>query len=191
MSTAALTAELFGGALSVDLGVDWLDVSDMRPVPDNQEVWMERNGAHRSLVIELLELVDVPDDEAATVHFQEISSANGAKTATVFDTSCIFDGLSSSVRHLGPAHFLCGKQVLTDNTVLLVHIGLLRLRPRATDLLVSLSRPVDSKRPASCMFDYDSNDPFPNCPVRSISSMAYTYLTLTHLAGPFRHLRAP
>jgi len=48
---------LFGGALTCVLPVDFVDVSQLREVPDNQEVWV-RTGAgtsEESVIIELLE----------------------------------------------------------------------------------------------------------------------------------------
>ena len=35
--------ELFGGAVTASLPVRYVDVSDFRPVPDNQEVWTDAN----------------------------------------------------------------------------------------------------------------------------------------------------
>ena len=45
MTTA--TTDLYGGALTAALPADWIDASDVRPVPDNQEV-CERHGLHSS-----------------------------------------------------------------------------------------------------------------------------------------------
>lgn len=60
--------DLFGGAIVAAVPGGWLDASDARPVPDHQEVWLERDGAERSVVIEILERVDATDDECAAWH---------------------------------------------------------------------------------------------------------------------------
>ena len=135
-----LMQELFGGALAVSLSGEWLDASDLRPVPDHQEVWMERDGSHRALVIEIMEMVDAPDSEAAAVHFEEMSNTNGAVKAEVLISRPMSHTLSPGLRDAGPALELRGEQELADATMLQMNMGLLRLRTQTTDLLVSLSR---------------------------------------------------
>lgn len=56
---------LFGGAFSATLPPGAIDVSDLRPVPDNQEVFCHR-VTDQSLIVELLELqAHVQGEEAA------------------------------------------------------------------------------------------------------------------------------
>eukprot|EP00966_Prymnesium_polylepis_P190837 4422795-Prymnesium_polylepis.1 len=140
------TTPLFGGALAIALEGDWLDASDVRPVPDHQEVWTERNGT-RALVVEILERVDAPTDTAAAAaHFEELSSTNAAKKAAVLSSSTLtIDALSASLRTAAPpALALLGVQELPDDTWLQVHLRLLRLRQQTTDILVSLCRPTEA-----------------------------------------------
>ena len=47
------------------------------------QVWMERAGAERSLVIELMERPDVTDAESAALHFDELASGNDALRSAV------------------------------------------------------------------------------------------------------------
>ena len=61
---SAAATPLFGGALTCALPASWLDCSDARPVPDHQEVWLERDGKCRSLIIEILELAEEATDDA-------------------------------------------------------------------------------------------------------------------------------
>lgn len=53
---------LFGGALTMDLASHYTDVSELRQVPDHQEVFIEQDAtnstASSSLIIELLEMTD-------------------------------------------------------------------------------------------------------------------------------------
>jgi len=85
--------ELFGGALSCKIPSQWRDVSLVRQVPDNQEVYQdctENTGA--VLVIEILEhQSDVSDEEACSFFFRELADANGC--------SCSSAGKSGSVMH--------------------------------------------------------------------------------------------
>lgn len=108
--------DLFGGALAVSLSGDWLDASDLRPVPDHQEVWMERGGSNRALVIEMLELVDSPDAEAAAVHFEEISRSNGAAYSSVLSSAAEAGATPAALRGAGALLTLHGEQVLGDST---------------------------------------------------------------------------
>nr|KAF6305459.1 RAN guanine nucleotide release factor [Pipistrellus kuhlii] len=55
---------LFGGAFSATLPVGAIDVSDLRPIPDNQEVFCHR-VTDQSLIVELLELQAHVRGEAA------------------------------------------------------------------------------------------------------------------------------
>ena len=46
--------ELYGGAISFRVPRDFDDVSNLRPVPDHQEVYVQRNGIN-SIIVELLD----------------------------------------------------------------------------------------------------------------------------------------
>ncbi|KAF1825134.1 Mog1p/PsbP-like protein [Dissoconium aciculare CBS 342.82] len=66
---------LFGGAISVDLPPNFIDVSEVRQVPDNQEAYLDPDG-FTSIVVEILERVESEggDDEAAfREHFKELT----------------------------------------------------------------------------------------------------------------------
>ena len=54
--------ELFGGAITVDLPTRLVDVSDFRPVPDNQEVWTDADRDEHARQVRALGL---SGDEAA------------------------------------------------------------------------------------------------------------------------------
>jgi hypothetical protein len=44
---------LFGGAISAQLPARYVDVSDFRPVPDNQEVWTDADK-DESVIVEIV-----------------------------------------------------------------------------------------------------------------------------------------
>ena len=49
---------LFGDAMSALIPLEWLDVSDYRPVPDNQEMFSDFNSESPSMVcVEIVERV--------------------------------------------------------------------------------------------------------------------------------------
>lgn len=69
--------ELYGGACQISIPQRFIDVSNMRQVPDHQEVFA--CGAHtdQSIIVEIVELsADVPDDEIAAFHFNELAQVN-------------------------------------------------------------------------------------------------------------------
>ena len=53
---------LFGGAISAQLPARYVDVSDFRPVPDNQEVWTDADK-DESVIVEIVEWNDGPSDD--------------------------------------------------------------------------------------------------------------------------------
>mmetsp|Transcript_1951 Transcript_1951/g.4279 ORF Transcript_1951/g.4279 Transcript_1951/m.4279 type:complete len:199 (-) Transcript_1951:88-684(-) len=60
--------ELFGGAMSVRLGREFMDVSSFRQVPDNQEVFVHHTN--QSLIVEILELAsDHSGESIGRFHF--------------------------------------------------------------------------------------------------------------------------
>ena len=74
---------------------------------------MERAGAERSLVIELMERPDVTDAESAALHFDELASGNDALRSAVVSSQ----QLASKPERLGcdpPCFSVCGSQTLAD-----------------------------------------------------------------------------
>lgn len=84
---------LFGGAMSILIPSQWRDVSEIRQVPDNQEVFQDCifadgsivhselgiQGSGGCVVIEILEREDgLNDDNAAEFFFKDLAEANGS-----------------------------------------------------------------------------------------------------------------
>jgi hypothetical protein len=67
---------LFGGAIFCEIPTEWRDVSDVRQVPDHQEVWQSRED--EVLVVEILERQQVDDVAAANFFFTDLAESNGA-----------------------------------------------------------------------------------------------------------------
>jgi Ran-interacting Mog1 protein len=74
--------QLFGGALSCQIPADWIDVSDIRQVPDHQECWRDDGdgtSAPSLLVVEILEWQpEIANENAAAYYFQNLAEANDA-----------------------------------------------------------------------------------------------------------------
>lgn len=147
------TCPLFGGALSAALPRSAVDVSGLREVPDNQEVFAHPS-TDQSLIVELLEYQQQVDDQhAATYHFEDIASSNKALGPGALQ-----------VTHLAPltppdpappdlvlsacstAWVLTGTQRVSkfneeaENNVTL-NLGLFRLPQFGTDVLVTFNDP--------------------------------------------------
>ena len=105
MSTTSFSKhELFGGAIECTLPSAFDSVSDVRQIPSNQEVFVHRTLVNTSIIIEILEPIDLSistkpaeegnpkslavnaafEDEAmnsmAVMHFEEIAAANDAQS---------------------------------------------------------------------------------------------------------------
>ena len=144
---------LFGGALVADFPAPkWLDASDVRPVPDHQEVWLEPAGAQRSLIIEILELAECASTASAEFHFEDLATSNGATSSRVIGSSTLdVKRLRPSLQKATGCFLLHGLQELppTENTGLVsskieVRLGVVRLDAKSSDILVSICRPRGS-----------------------------------------------
>ncbi len=86
---------LFGGAITASLPSTYADVrsatnstmkethlthdSEIRQVPDNQEVYLDTNG-FASIVVDILERVEKPDTEALQYHLHDIVEEDAGET---------------------------------------------------------------------------------------------------------------
>lgn len=148
VATASVTQDatpLFGGAMATSMPGDWLDASDARPVPDHQEVWLERSGAERSLIIEVLERVDAEDSQCGAFHFSQlVEDAMGVRILGLKGLPAA--AMHESTRAAGPGFAVHGQYMPRTKTGahgkwVHVRLAVLRLVAQATDLLVSVSRP--------------------------------------------------
>lgn len=74
----AVERPLFGGAFQCQLPETWVDVSNVRQVPDNQECWLDPN-TNTMIVIEIVEYqTSVSDADAVSYFLQDLAEANGA-----------------------------------------------------------------------------------------------------------------
>lgn len=138
--------------MAAELTLDWLDASDVRPVPDHQEVWTEPAGrADRALLIELNEALPSELTVAVREHFDELYRVDGCASASVLSVEQLQPAqlsLSESERQLGhhPAVALAGTHSRADGTCVLVSLVLVRLQAQSTDLLIVIYRPIPEAR---------------------------------------------
>lgn len=146
--SAAPSHPLFGGALSAVLPHSITDVSELREIPDNQEVFAHSH-TDQSLIIELVEYQgQVADQDAARYHFEDIAGSNKALEPGAFEVTSVVP-LSKpdlSLSDCSSAWMLTGTQCVSKfneearNTVTL-HLGLLRLPQFSTDVLITFNDP--------------------------------------------------
>ncbi|KAI9670088.1 MAG: hypothetical protein M1829_004816 [Trizodia sp. TS-e1964] len=134
--------ELFGGAIKADLPTGYLDVSDIRQVPDNQEIYLDRSGS-TNIIFDITERVETTaDDQAALVYHLEdivesveemkIWATHPAVVPSLPPTTQILTTLATSTSP--------GNQVpAADFTAIL--LTLIRLEAQKTDLLVVVNIP--------------------------------------------------
>ncbi|XP_048770167.2 ran guanine nucleotide release factor-like isoform X2 [Ostrea edulis] len=138
--------ELFGGALSFQLPENAKDISDIRQIPDNQEVF-----AHpitdQSIIIEILEYVGSDDEEAIKTHFNDLASDNDVQSgdAAIVQIEKISD-TDLKMTQCDSAYYILGQQNISKfneaakNTVNM-HIGLFRISSFTSDILVTFNNP--------------------------------------------------
>ncbi|EEQ85082.2 hypothetical protein RJZ56_002493 [Blastomyces dermatitidis] len=105
--------DLFGGAIVADLPTEFLNVSDMRPVPDNQEAFMS-NTTRTSIIIEITERLNLaqlqqihPQQPEATSNIDATATtttSNISPSNTTRDDDSIAQDLNATAFHL---HEVC------------------------------------------------------------------------------------
>lgn len=163
---------LFGGAITCRIPIHWRDVSTVREVPDNQEVYQdctEETGA--VFVVEILQhQADVKNEDAALFFFGDLADSNGCGSEWRLDYSKVFSELEvDNDREYVVRSILKRIKRTSTTTCCVVAIGfqsvvqgksytgtrsdaeksikvemcILRLNHVETDLLLSLSTPID------------------------------------------------
>lgn len=150
---------LFGGAFSAILPPGSIDVSDLRPVPDNQEVFCHP-VTDQSLIVELLELqAHVRGEAAARYHFEDVGAVQGARAMHVESVQTLNLENLALRGCCQDAWVISGKQQIAKGNQaakdVKVQQALLRLPQYQTDLLLTFNQPpfdnrsLDSENPSS------------------------------------------
>jgi len=155
--------KLFGGALECALPARFGDISNVREVPDHQEVFADVD-TDQSIIFELLGLEDVEDSQAAAHFFKDLAAANDAENACQIlhveplgkaEIPNFDDKVSKSV--------LVGQQQIAKfnehaKNLVTVYLGNIRLRDVRTDVLVTFNDPIMISPASSSMQSVVSTD---------------------------------
>lgn len=147
--SAGQSHPLFGGALSAVLPQTATDISKVREIPDNQEVFAHAH-TDQSLIVELVEYQgQVADQDAARYHFEDIAGSNKALEPGAFEVTGVVPLSKSevSLSHCSSAWMLTGTQCVSKfnedaRNVVTLHLGLFRLPQFATDVLITFNDPL-------------------------------------------------
>ena len=150
MSSRKLTP-LFGGALVAEIPDNFADVSKIRQVPDNQEVYIDKDG-FTSIIFEICERVGASgssaeiDGKAMTTHLEELVG-DDVDTIKVWNTSDTeFSKLPEDIH----AYTLIATQTPRTNPsknstsapdFTAIVLTLLRLEKESTDILITINVP--------------------------------------------------
>ncbi|XP_042056899.1 ran guanine nucleotide release factor-like [Salvia splendens] len=141
---------LFGGAISSTFPLRFQDVSNMRQVPDHQEVFVDPTR-DESLIFELLDLkTDVADHGSATWFLQDLANEQDAEGATVLEQSGVFEADALRFRDspavittaVGQMAISKGRQGRDAQNLVKVYLANLRLKDVGTDVLITAYEPM-------------------------------------------------
>ncbi|KAI8897969.1 hypothetical protein BC833DRAFT_526417 [Globomyces pollinis-pini] len=126
---------LFGGAITMPVPSTYMDASQIRQIPDNQEVYLDTESDN-SLIVELLELDPVDILQSVENHFNQLAEDNDAINPIIVT--------KSKLTNHDDICLLIGQQSVSkfnENTVHEVNVlcGLVRLSTVASDILISMN----------------------------------------------------
>ena len=84
MQQAAGITNLFGGALQCLIPVGFVDISQFRQVPDNQEVFADANK-DQSICIEIVERINLEDNKIGHFYFHALAKDSDADEVCMLD----------------------------------------------------------------------------------------------------------
>ncbi|OTA65934.1 Mog1p/PsbP-like protein [Hypoxylon sp. EC38] len=156
--TTYKSTPLYGGALIADLPVNFADVSAIRQVPDNEEVYIDKDG-FTSIIFDITERVGGPgtgpeiDGRALTAHLEDLVGDDLDRVKVWNTTPTLFSRLDDDI----PAYTLIATvappkadapstsagderpAAKTDFTAII--LTLVRLEREKTDLLITINVP--------------------------------------------------
>ncbi|KAJ7694145.1 hypothetical protein B0H17DRAFT_1057967 [Mycena rosella] len=144
---AFTTRELFGGAITAAASPTLVDASDLRQVPDTQEVLLYPDSSV-SIIVEILQRVDAEDDDPAIrYHFGSLAHDNSAQSTVVNAVAVIPNTRGDNTP---PAITLSGVQLvpkfnLTTPDQVRVLMALFRVTDKRVDLVVTFNVPTQSQ----------------------------------------------
>ncbi|KAK3003628.1 hypothetical protein RJ639_019627 [Escallonia herrerae] len=141
---------LFGGAIASTFPLRFQDISNVREVPDNQEVFVD-STRDESLIFELLELkVGVADNASATWFLQDLAREQDAEGNVVIEQSGVFQAEGLRFRNMpavvttavGQMAISKGRQGREAQNLVRVYLANLRLKEVDTDVVIVAYEPI-------------------------------------------------
>ncbi|KIJ69478.1 hypothetical protein HYDPIDRAFT_80300 [Hydnomerulius pinastri MD-312] len=139
----------FGGAIVAELPADLLDASDIRQVPDTQEVFLYPNMEGPFLVVEVLERVSEPDDmKAVKFHFEALAYDNDAVASAMQEPRVVTndrgDNTPSPITLRGTQSIRKFNRTAVDQVEILMALFRVQVAQKSADIVVSASIPKSS-----------------------------------------------
>ncbi|RIA96093.1 hypothetical protein C1645_733580 [Glomus cerebriforme] len=146
-----MARELFGGAISMYIPPSFGDVSDVRNVPDNQEVFTDVN-TDQSIIIEILQFVhQAANEDVARYHFDSVATDNKAEDFSIIHK--ITQLTSQEVPNLPPntpMYFCTGQQSvakfnetdLNAHNLVSIYLAVFRFPNYDTDIVITYNIPI-------------------------------------------------
>ncbi|KER25595.1 hypothetical protein T265_06995 [Opisthorchis viverrini] len=165
--SAFITLTCSDGAFCFETACFIHPYSDLRQIPDNQEVFVHPS-TNQSVVVDILEQIDTQDPkEAARLHFQEVGRTNDA-SEVVIET---VEELSPPYRdpHCTSMVYLTGLQKVAKFNETVEHLvriyqALYRYSSDSADVLVSVNNPLEDDYPLCELNGTASGDSVPSAP---------------------------
>ncbi|KAL5828815.1 hypothetical protein ACOSQ3_018283 [Xanthoceras sorbifolium] len=145
-----LERPLFGGAIATTFLHRFQDVSNIRQVPDHQEVFVDP-ARDESLIFELLDFKhDVGDDGSVAWFLQDLATEQDAEGCTLLEKSGVVEVPGLRYRNIpavittavGQMAISKGRQEREAQNIVRVYLANLRLKEVGTDVLVTAYEPI-------------------------------------------------
>ncbi|KAI0262921.1 Mog1p/PsbP-like protein [Gloeopeniophorella convolvens] len=137
--------ELFGGAITADFPTDLIDASQLRQIPDTQEVLLS-TVSDDSIVLEILQRVPPVDfTEAAKFHFSSIAQDNEAISSSVEEVLTVPNDRGDLTPSVVILYGRQGVQKFNRTHVddVRVLLALYRVEDKSVDLVLTLNFPMN------------------------------------------------
>ncbi|KAK3142405.1 hypothetical protein QOZ80_4BG0346010 [Eleusine coracana subsp. coracana] len=141
---------LFGGAISTTFPVRFQDVSDIRQVPDHQEVFVDP-ARDESLIFELLDLKSEVDDAGSALWFlRDIANEQDAGDIMVVEHSGTLElsglrfgeGPVVAGTAVGQLAVSKGRQGREAQNIVRLYLANIRLKNAGTDVVITAYEPL-------------------------------------------------
>eukprot|EP00744_Colponema_vietnamica_P008431 GILI01012029.1.p1 GENE.GILI01012029.1~~GILI01012029.1.p1 ORF type:complete len:195 (+),score=24.81 GILI01012029.1:100-684(+) len=140
--------ELFGGAMTMQVPSDYIDASDLRHVPDGQEIFIDVRS-DRSVIVEVLERVPTADDNSARFIFQDLAEVNSSFETSVEQSQELSSSELPNIDPSLPKHLCVGlqriskyKETIEASNQVRICLCVIRLPQYEADIVITLNDPV-------------------------------------------------